>query len=165
MTDTDWVKVHYFDASALVKLVIDEQHSDRVRAFFQNNTSFATTSMCLIEALGVLKRKWQRERISVDAYFAATRELIINAWGKRIELDSVELVDPVKHGNIERMAKTHGIDLSDSLQLVTILKGRYSVLGPNSASVLITADRGLATAAKAEGIRVWNCVDEPSPTW
>lgn len=160
-----WVKPHYLDASALVKLVVDETDSQRLREFFRGNTNFHATSLCLGEALGVLKGKWARRDISDDVYYSATRRLVIDAWGKRIGLDSVELLDPKMHSEIEAMAKKHSLDLSDALQLVTILKGRFSALGPNSAPVLITADKGLATAAAAEGIRAWNCSAGPAPSW
>lgn len=160
-----WVRAHYLDASALVKLVVDEPDSRAVRDFFRASTNFHTTSLCLGEALGVLKGKWSRGEISNEAYYAGTRRLIIDAWGQRIALDNVELLDPMMHSEVEAMAKKYGLDLSDALQLVTILKGRYSVLGPNSSSALITADKGLAKAAEAERIRVWNCSAGPVPTW
>jgi predicted nucleic acid-binding protein len=162
---TRWARAHYLDASALVKLVADEPHSNAVREFFQSNTNFHATALCLGEALGVLKGKWQRREITDATYFEATRRLIIDAWGKRIGLDSVEMLDPKIHADVEAMARKHALDLSDALQLVTILKGRFSMLGPNSASVLITADKGLATAAAAEGVRAWNCSAGPAPTW
>jgi hypothetical protein len=46
---------------------------------------------------------------------------------------------------------------------VTILHGRFRELGPNSQSILITADRDLAKAARAEGAKVWDCTTEPAP--
>lgn len=165
MSGDNWVKVRYLDASALVKLVVAEADSNPVRQFFNANTNFCATSLCSAEALGVLKGKWSRGEIQTDEYFTATRRLVIDAWGKRIELDDVGLVNPTVHAEVENMAKRHGLDLSDALQLVTILRGRYSVLGPNSASVLITVDGRLAAAATSEGIRVWNCIPGPVPAW
>lgn len=160
-----WAKVRYLDASAMVKLVIEEGDSQMVREFFFGNVSFCATSLCLAEALGVLKGKWEHNRISDEQYFAATRRLIIDAWGKRIEVDDIGLFTPDGLASVEATAKKHSLDLSDALQLVTILRGRYSVLGPSSASVLITADKRLAAAASSEGVRVWNCIAGPAPTW
>ena len=165
MLEDQSVKVCYLDASALVKLVVEERGSQAVRDFFNANTNFCATSLCLVEALGVLKGKWGRNEIQTDEYFAATRRLIIDAWGKRLELDDVGLVNPSVHAEVEKVAKKHVLDLSDALQLVTILRGRYSVLGPKSVSVLITADSKLAAAAFFEGIRVWNCMADPAPPW
>lgn len=160
-----WAKTRYLDASALVKLVIDEVDHAPVRLFFQSNVNFCATSLCLAEALGVIKAKWAYDHISKEAYFDATRELIINAWGGKIEINNIDLFSPEGLAPVEVLAKKHTLDLSDALQLHTILRGRYSVLGPNSASVLITADAKLAKAAKLEGIRAWNCIAEPLPSW
>ena len=63
----------------------------------------------------------------------------------------------------ERLIKQHKIDFLDCFQIVTILHGKFRVLGPDSKSILITADRALAKAARAEGARVWECTSEPPP--
>ena len=165
ISGVQWVKTRYLDASALVKIVIDEGDCQPLREFFNSNTNFCATSFCLAEAIGVLKGKWDRKAIKTDDYFAAARSLIIDCWGKRIELNDVGLINPSVHDQVEQMAMKHGLDLSDALQLTTIKTGTYSHLGPNSASVLITADGQLASAAKAEGIRVWNCIADPAPEW
>ncbi|MGH9882731.1 MAG: hypothetical protein ACRD6N_14945 [Pyrinomonadaceae bacterium] len=54
-------------------------------------------------------------------------------------------------------------DLSDSLQLVSVKHGRSSSCVPGFKTVLITADRALASAAKTEGLRVWNCEERATP--
>jgi predicted nucleic acid-binding protein len=164
------VKVKYLDASALIKLVVDEEDAHLIRDFFRRNTNFCTTSLCLAEALGRLKGLWKKGRkegvkLSTDQYFKATRELIIETWGGRIEVDELKLLDPMIHTDVESLAKKYNVDLSDALQLVTIKKGQYSVFVSDSASILITADGPLADAAKSEGIRVWNCTKEPVPPW
>jgi predicted nucleic acid-binding protein len=160
-----FVKTRYLDASALVKLVIDEDDHLPLRQFFKSNVNFATTSLCLAEALGVIKGKRSHGRISEDQYFAATRELVIGVWGRRIEVDEIDLFTLQGLAPVEALAKKHSLDLSDALQLETIMHGRYSHLGPLSASVLITADARLACAANIEGIRVWNCIKSDPPDW
>ena len=162
-----WAKARYLDASALVKLVIDEGDHAPVREFFQTNGHFCATSLCLAEALGVVKgmRKRRHGPISEEQYFAATRELIIHAWGGKIEINNVDLFSPEGLGPVEALARKHALDLSDALQIHTILRGTYSVLGPQSSSVLITADGPFAKAAAAEGIRTWNCIATPLPPW
>ena len=161
----NWAKVRYLDASALVKLVVDEGDHEHVRQFFHSNPNFAATSLCLAEALGVIKGKWNHKRISEDQYFTATRKLVIDAWGGRIEIDDINLFSPQSLTAVEALAKKHELDLSDALQLETILIGKYSHLGPNSASRLVTADAKLARAAEAEGIRAWNCILSTAPDW
>src|SRR5206468_827485 len=103
--------------------------------------------------------------LTTDAYLDAVYRLTVAASGKEIELQDYGLMDPFVQKDVKRIIKTHNIDVSDALQLLTLLKGEHSVLVRGSASVLITADKGLATAAKAEGVRVWNCAAEPAPSW
>lgn len=160
-----WAKHRYLDASALVKLVVDEGDHEPVRSFFQSKVNFGATALCIAEALGAVKAKWTHRHISEEQYFAASRNLVLNAWGKRIEIEDIGLFSPDGVKAVEALARKHGLDLSDALQLQTILRGKYSYLGPNSSSVLITADAKLAKAAQVEGIRVWNCAASPPPDW
>ena len=71
-----WAKIRYLDASALVKLVIDEGDHQEVRSIFYSDTNFCATSLCLAEALGVIKNKWNRSLITEEQYFKSTRELL-----------------------------------------------------------------------------------------
>jgi predicted nucleic acid-binding protein len=160
-----WAKVTYLDASALVKLVVDEGDHESVRRYFHSTTNFAATSLCLAEALGAVKAKWVHHRLSEAEYFAATRKLVLDAWAGRIEVDDINLFTPISHNTVEALAKAHALDLSDALQLATIKQGKYSHMGPNSAAVLVTADAKLARAAEAEGIRAWDCVHQDVPAW
>jgi len=162
-----WVKAHYLDASALVMLVVDEDGAPALRDYYDKHSTFCTTPLCLAEALGVLKRKWLRDKqLTTDQYYRAAQYLIAHAWGERIRLNDVGLVDPRVHVEVERQARAYGLDLSDALQLETLKHGYFSaaLVGP-SAPVLITGDRGLASAATAEKIRVWNCKTSAEPPW
>ena len=179
MVASEGLKIKYLDASALVKLYINENDSQHLRDFFYSNMAhLRTTWICLAEALGCLKSKWigpqsknVATKIDTETYFEATRKLIIN-WRMRIELDDLELADPSIPLKVEELAKKYNLDYSDALQLITIKSGKYSSLAYESApgvyepaSVLITADKGLASAAESEGIRVWNCTACPAPKW
>lgn len=159
------IHVRYLDASALVKLIIDEDDHEPVRKFFNENVHFAATSLCMAEALGVIKAKWIHNHISEQQYFAGTKQLILDAWGGRIEIDQVNIFSPGGQSAVEALARKHSLDLSDALQLETIMKGTYSFFVQGSSSVLITADRKLAVAAAAEQIKVWNCNASPLPNW
>ena len=178
MPTSDALKVKYLDASALVKLYIDEIGSHKLREFFYANTNFHTTWLCLAEALSCLKSKWGGRqskdvatKIDTETYFEATRKLIIN-WRMRIESDDLEFVDPSIPLKVEELAKRYNLDYSDALQLITIKTGKYSRFvyesTPNvyeSALVFITADKKLASAATGESIRVWNCSTGQAPEW
>jgi len=160
-----WAKHRYLDASALVKVVVDEGDHEAVRSFFIANTNLGATSLCVMEALGVLKAKWTHGRISEDAYFNASSQLVQYASGKKLEVEDIGLFTFQGLDAVQALAKKYTLDLSDALQLETILRGKYAHLGPNSASVLITADAALAKAAQSEGVRVWNCIKESQPSW
>ncbi|MGZ8911085.1 MAG: type II toxin-antitoxin system VapC family toxin [Methylococcaceae bacterium] len=168
-------KIRYIDASALIKLVVDEDDCAKFREFFRNNVNFCTTSLCLSEALSRIKGLWKkgkdgRTKLTMEEYLTSTRNLLGNTHtlckphGK-IEIDENILSDASVHLKVEEIARDNKLDLSDALQLYTIKNGKYSHLGPESASILITADKELASVAKAMGIRAWNCSKESAPEW
>ena len=76
--DGGTVRCHYWDASALVKIVATDAAEAlgraAVRAFFFGQPLHYATSYCLAEALGAFKLKWLRGHISRDEYFADVRE-------------------------------------------------------------------------------------------
>ncbi len=73
------------------------------------------------------------------------------------------ILSPVVFSEAERLIKMYKIDFINCFEVVTILRGRFRVLGPQSKSILITGDRELAKAARAEGAKVWECTSEPAP--
>jgi len=159
-------KAKYLDASAIVKIYSNEGGSDEVQKFFRSAAGFCSTSLCVMEALGILKAKWQtRKQIEDNEYFQKTRRLVVDAWSNKIEVIDINLFSVGGQRAVEYIAKKHSLDLSDALQLETILRGRYSALSDDSSSVLITADKGLCVAARNEGIRVWDCIREVKPAW
>lgn len=159
-----WCKAMYLDASAIVKLYVDEPQSAEVRSvFYSQPKPFNTTPLCLAEAFNVLKRKWTKGELTTDAYLAAANKLTVAAWGQEIEVQGYGFIDPSIQKDIEKIVQTHGVDLSDALQLLTILKGRHSGLVNQSLSWLITGDKDLTAAAIANGVKVWNCMVEPAP--
>src|SRR5258708_36380060 len=89
------VKARYLDASALVKLYVDEPHSDVVRAFVNEHPKpFNTTSLCFAEAFTVFKRKWLDKDLTTEAYLTATSRLRVAAWGNEIEVHDFGLMEP-----------------------------------------------------------------------
>ena len=158
-----YFKASYLDASAAVKLVIVERGSNHLNAYFGNRGGFFITSFCLFEALSVLKRKMLKGKISRKQYFDECWLLLTYLRTKRISIDEPKISSLETFERAEKLAKLHGLDLSDALQLVGLKHGRFRKLVKESKTVLITADRSLAKAAKTEGLRVWNCEEEPEP--
>lgn len=159
----DTVHVWYFDASALVKVVVDEGDHGPVRDFYNAHPNCHATALCLMEALGAIKAKWAHKRLTHAEYIEATERLVIDAWGKKVTPDNVELFTPEGLNAVKVLAAKHSLDLSDALQLETILNGTFRFFAGDSKPILVTADRKLAEAARSEGIRAWHCTTEAAP--
>ncbi|MEW8320096.1 MAG: type II toxin-antitoxin system VapC family toxin [Candidatus Thiodiazotropha sp.] len=180
------IKTHLLDASALVKLVVTEHKSDVVRNYFNNHSVFWTTSFCLTEAFGVLKTKHSRygknkkgllasikaffcgkpsadDGISEEVYLAALEELVSMIRNETISIEEENIFNREIYNEVEQLCSKHGLDAIDTFQLVTMLRGFPSKMSGESSTILITADRKLANAAKAEGLQSWYCIKEPSP--
>jgi predicted nucleic acid-binding protein len=149
-----------------VKLVADdlddEPGREALRAYYWANTaSVYATSYSVAETLSAFKKKFGQGRISEEQYLKYIREFLRTVVGVNLRIDEVPILSVFSKA--ERLIKTHGIDFLDCLQIVTIMEGQFrnSVLG--SQSILITADRPLAKAARAEGARVWKCTTEDAP--
>ena len=159
---------HYLDASALVKLVIAESDSDKLRAYCAR-AYLATTLLCFGEALGVLKAKWAHRHLTQEQYLAACEELFTRVRNSSLEIESTPLLssDPrelrVIYQEVEALAQKYCLDISDALQLHALRTGAYSRLEGTARASLVTADGKLARAAKAEGMPVWDCVRDPAP--
>jgi predicted nucleic acid-binding protein len=159
------VKVRYLDASAIVKLFFREAGSDVMKDHYHSQSGFCTTSLCLTEALGVLKSKWRYGHMTEVAYFDGTEHLLVDAWSGKLKIDEVTLLSIGGIHSVKAIAEKYKLDWSDALQLETIKKGRYAHFAGESQTILITADEGLARAARDESIRVWDCLREAKPEW
>jgi len=162
------IKVHYFDASALVKLVADDSDEEPGRDILrkyhnQHAHPGYTTSFCVSEAFGALKLKFLRKKISETQYLKYVKDLI-RVIGNTFQIDELEILLPLVSSEFERLVGNYKIDFVDCLQIVTIKHGRFRIFDGPSKSILITADRELARAARAEGARVWECSSETAPT-
>jgi len=168
MDDIYWCKAHYLDASALVKLVADDSDEEPGRDvlreyYWRHIASVYATSYCITETLSAFKGKHQRGRITQDQYIKYVRDFTLRIIGGNLREDEVPILNPLVLTEAERLMRKHKIDFLDCFQILTIMHGHFHVLGPHSKSLLITADQGLARAARAEGVRVWECTSEPSP--
>jgi predicted nucleic acid-binding protein len=151
-------RVHYWDASALVRIVAEDPAEQvgraELRALFFGQGSHYATQACLAEAIGVFKRKWLVEKVyTLPEYVRTVREfyrLVVSHVAVDEIPVSVQLLDQA-----EQLMREHQLDFIDSIQMTTVLHGKFSVLIGDSASLFITADRRLARAAKRNGVSVW----------
>jgi predicted nucleic acid-binding protein len=159
------MRTHYLDASAIVKLFVAEQGSNAIRAYFDKEENFYITNLCFVEALTALKVKYKyRKEISDEEYFSACDHLFAYAGkGVKIEIENIEIRDRMVFAEVEKLARKYKIDVSNAFQIVSIKKNYFSRFTSDSKPILITGDQALATAACKEGIRVWDCVNEPEP--
>lgn len=154
----------FFDASALVKVYTDEPMSDVVQAYFYRSGTKYTTPFCFYEALNVLKGKWRYQaQLTQTQYLEAAFRL--TAWyGAATEkIEDLDFSNPLTFSQARELAERTSLDLSDAFQLLSVKQGFFSVLINDSATVLVTADKQLAAAARTECIRVWNAMEDPPP--
>jgi len=162
-------RIHYLDASAIVKLLIPEKGSDVLKKYFSKESSkgdsFYATILCFVEALTVLKRKrfFDKVPISNEEYFSACEHLFAHAKHNTIEIENVEIEDRMVFTEVENLARKHKIDVSDAFQIISVKKNYSYRPEFRSKPILITGDKPLAEAARMEEIDVWYCVDEAAP--
>ena len=155
------------DASALVKWYVTEAGSDILRQYLRKQPTVYTTLFCYFESLSVLKvkrfYKKSPENITDEEYHKAAFEL--SAWfsASSKHLPDLDLVDPLTFPKVQSIAHRHTLDLSDVFQILSVISGFFSPLCGDSKTILVTADKRLAEAARAEGARVWNPLAEPPP--
>lgn len=159
------LRPNYLDASALVKLVVREEHSTRVRSYvFEPSHSWRIcTSYCFIEGMTVLKTKWRKSELSERAYIAKSRQLVRLVKDETICMVQSDFPGRSSFPEAERMVKSHGIDLLDAFQLISV-RDSWEQLAKASKPLLITADRDLARAAIQEGLLSWYCRETHEPT-
>ena len=153
----------FLDASAAVKLVVNEDGSDRLLKSFNPAGSFFITTFCLFEALGVLKRKWIKKEIMRDYYLQRCFLLFEYVKQKRLNIEELDINSYETFRLAVGFAQKYSLDLSDALQLVGLKHGRLSHFVQESKAMLVTADGDLEEAAKAEDLRVWNCATQETP--
>lgn len=160
-------RANFFDASALVKVYSREPGSKLVRDYFLTRAPARyTTPFCFYETLNILKSKWKYQgKMSEAQYQKSASELII--WYSRARItrniEDVDLTNLKTLREVQAIAEKHSLDFSDALQIVSVKFGPFSHMVNESQTLLVTADRGLAVAARAEGLRAWDVLTEVEP--
>jgi predicted nucleic acid-binding protein len=174
--EMEWIKICYYDASALVKLLVKEEGSDIILKYQDEHyfSHFYTTSLCFAEAFGILKTKRNRDEITEDQYLTASDELRSYISCQRIQISDVNIADVEIFYEAEKLvrkypperesknARKKSIDISDAFQIVA-LKKDYCSKFPETQPLLITADAELAKVARDEKLFVWDCMNEEPP--
>jgi len=169
--DVNWIRKVFLDASALVSYVLfgDENASepggDKINSYInQPELSPYTNNPCLAEALTVLKRKWQKDKtLTFEGY--DTRVYILKSYveGGHIEVSDFNFWERGYSDKALELSRKYKIDFLDAVQIVDIQEGPFKSWAGPSTPLLITADKELCKAARAEGLLVWYPVTEDSP--
>lgn len=158
-------RADFFDASALAKIFADEPCSELARDYFRSRSTKYTTPFCFYEAMNVLKGKWKHKgQLTIDQYLDAAFRLTAWYGASSSKIRDLNFTEPTTFAEAKVIAVRSQLDLSDAFQILSVKKGYFSVLVNESSTVLVTADKELADAARAEGLRAWNLMLEPAPT-
>jgi len=134
----------YLDTSSLVKLYLDEVHSEAVHRWAQEAEVLATSRVAYPETFAALARRWREgdfDDASVQRVIAAFKE----QWPAFAILDLNETA-------AGELAITHALRGFDAIHLAAALDLR---LATQDTLVAFTAfDGRLAQAARSEGLQV-----------
>jgi uncharacterized protein len=133
----------YFDASALVKLVIDEDGSDLAADLWDGADATVASRLALPEVAAALAALLRNHALDRGDHAEAQR-LLEELWAS---VRPVELTKAVAT-RASQLAQDHGLWGADAVHLASAL-----VLG-GADVVMVAWDRRLATAALATGLPV-----------
>ncbi|MDY6894801.1 MAG: PIN domain-containing protein [Thermotogota bacterium] len=150
------LKAYYLDASALIKMFIQEKRSDIVRNLTASNSQIYTTNLCVAEALRVFKRVHllKKNPPDTEAYANCCLDLISTIIDENIQIDDQPIINRENYDKAEQLILAHKLDLSDVLQILSVKASFPKRIGLET--ILITDDENLFCAAKTESIQsVW----------
>ena len=157
-------RANCFDASALVKLYVNEDGAEIIRNYFNRESTIYTTPFCFYEALTVLKVKWMyRKELTKKQYLDAAFELTAWYGASTRRINDIDFKSPMILSDAKRLADKTSLDLSDAFQILSVKDGYFSHMSGDSKTILVTGDKDLAVAASDEGIRTWYFINEPEP--
>lgn len=131
----------YFDSSALVKLLLDEQHSDLAHGVWDDCDSVLASPLAFVEVHAALAAALRARRLRRGTY-----QQLVDDWeGAWPAVRVVGLTEDVA-GDAGRLAAAHGLAGADAVHLASALAvGRDHV-------VLFAFDQRLHAAARAVGL-------------
>jgi predicted nucleic acid-binding protein len=137
------VALVYFDSSALVKLVLDEEGSDLAAALWDGCDAAVSSRLAYPEVRAALAAAARDQWISTRSFRTALRNWE-TFWSAT---QRVELTAPVER-HAGRLAETHALGGADAVHLASAL-----AIGPSDL-VMAVWDRRLLKGAISAGLRV-----------
>jgi uncharacterized protein len=139
--------VRFWDASAVVPLLIHQEASIRMEAEFAADPAVGVWCLTAVEAWSGVCRSRHESRIDSPGMRAARKRLqeLTGSW---IEVDDVRAV----RLRAQRLLETHSLRAGDALQLAAPL---VLVSDVPQRIPFVTLDARLAEAAEKEGFEVY----------
>lgn len=134
----------YLDTSALVKLYVEEDHSEAVRGWVDEAEIVATCRVAYPEAVAALCRRHRAGDLARQAY-AATVGALRRDWGRLAVVDFDEF-------DAGRLAAKHGLRGYDAVHLSSAMLLASAPAGPDIA--FVSFDVALNRAASRERLHV-----------
>jgi len=138
--------VRFWDASAIVPLLLDEPGREAVLAMLESDPVVVVWWGTPVELVSAVSRRERDGSLALAAVALAierTRSLE-RAWHQVPPTDTLR-------GRAQRLLRVHPLRAADSLQLAAAL----SIAGDNPASLsFVSLDQRLADAARREGLHV-----------
>ena len=136
----------YLDTSALVKLYVEEEGSDKVREAVAGAETVATSAIAYVEARAAFARRRRERQLSRSDYHHTARELEAD-WEHYLLLE-------VTNSLIRRaadLAEAHALRAYDAIHLASAKLLRERVQGP---ILFASWDADLLAAAGREGLNL-----------
>ena len=133
--------ITYVDTSTLIKLIIDEEGSDRAELIWESADSVASVSLVVVEARAALAAAVRGDRLSSEQLHDAKTELAAF-------VDDLHLVDVTENliESAAQLAGTESLRGYDAVHLASAL-----LVG---AAVFSSSDRDLCEAAERQGLHI-----------
>lgn len=135
--------ITYVDTSTLLKLVVDEEGSDRAELVWQAGDTLASVSLVLVEARAALAAAARGRRLTAAQHRDAKAALLLLVGDLHVvEVTEGLVADAADLAEIEALRGYDAVHLAAALSV--------------GASVLTSADGALCEAAARRGLHVAN---------
>jgi uncharacterized protein len=135
--------VRFWDASAIVPLVLDEPHATHVQELLEQDEQMAVWWSTPVECWSALERAQHAQRIGADIVDEASRLLdtLRSAWFEVTPSEEVRM-------QARRLLRVHRLRAADALQLAAALVWT----GTWAEGEFVCFDERLREAARLEGL-------------
>jgi predicted nucleic acid-binding protein len=138
--------LRYWDASALVPLVIAEEGSDEVRSWLAQDASIVTWAWTRVELASAVERRAREGKLN-----RIERRTVVGRFDELAEVwDEVVDLFAVRSQALSLLAR-HDLRAADAAQLAAAL---LTAAGRPASLTFVCLDERLATAADREGLRI-----------